>query len=145
MTARFDGKALSAFVSAVLFLPGLTGAAPVSAKHASVFDPRPLVSASGPAVPLSEFDRVTADSPLEPFDPVLADSQSPSSALAANPSSASFLIADPSSSSDTIQPDPRPKMKKFILAVLLLGALVRYLTSPSYFQFVRDVTDPWAS
>jgi len=46
---------------------------------------------------------------------------------------------------DAIRPDPRPRMKKFMLIVLIVGGLVRYLTSPSYLKFVREVMDPWAS
>jgi len=46
---------------------------------------------------------------------------------------------------DDIRPDPRPRMKKFMLIVLLIGAVVKYLTSPSYLKLVSEVTDPWAS
>ena len=37
---------------------------------------------------------------------------------------------------------PRSRMKKWFLAILLVGGLVRYLTSPSYAKFVSDVLSP---
>jgi len=57
------------------------------------------------------------------------------------------LIADSQvgDGDDDIRPDPRPRMKKFMLIVLLIGAVVKYLTSPSYLKLVSEVTDPWAS
>jgi hypothetical protein len=37
---------------------------------------------------------------------------------------------------------PRSRMKKWFLAILLVGGLIRYLTSPSYAKFVSDVLSP---
>ena len=38
--------------------------------------------------------------------------------------------------------EPRFWMKRFLLTVLLLGGLIRYLTSPTYRKFLTEVIDP---
>jgi len=43
---------------------------------------------------------------------------------------------------DTLRDGPRSKMRKWFLAILLLGGIVRYLTSQSYSRFVSEVLDP---
>lgn len=37
------------------------------------------------------------------------------------------------------------RMAKFLFVILLLGGLIRYLTSSSYLQFIREVLDPRAN
>lgn len=38
--------------------------------------------------------------------------------------------------------EPHFGMKRFLLAVLLLGGLIRYLTSPTYIKFISEAIDP---
>jgi hypothetical protein len=43
---------------------------------------------------------------------------------------------------DFIHDGPRSRMKKWFLGILVVGALVRYLSSDSYRRFVSEVLDP---
>ena len=51
-------------------------------------------------------------------------------------------ISQADASEDAMHDGPRPKMRKWFLAVLLVGGLVRYLTSSAYRRFVSEVLDP---
>ena len=61
---------------------------------------------------------------------------------------AAALLKDGSSSSERnddegiLQIDPRRGIKRFLLAVLFLGGLFRFLTSVTYGKFVAEVLDP---
>jgi hypothetical protein len=81
------------------------------------------------AIPKSQVEMVAhPDGPLENLAYVSAATQ-PSAALATD---------DP----DYLQDSPRSKMRKWFFAILLVGGLVRYLSSDSYRRFVSDVLDP---
>ena len=131
------------FLAAVL-LPGsafsasTAGKEPVPFGHSNLSPmASPLTTGSGFESPLSAAGSPWADPQNHPL---LAGPYHSGAAIdvASGPS-----VAE--SDDDAIRPDPRPRMKKFMLIVLVLGALVKYLTSPSYLKFVSEVTDPWAS
>jgi hypothetical protein len=62
--------------------------------------------------------------------------------LALLPALTASLDAATHAADDMMQDGPRPKMKKWFFAILLVGGLIRYLTSPAYGKFVSDVLDP---
>ena len=147
MAALAPARSLGFFVALVLLLPAVTLAASAPAKDVVTFDHASSLPTSGPALPWSAFEPVPSLSPVEGYsiNPSM-DQETLATVLAPNQSSVSFGLVPETGvvdGEDDIQRDPRPQMKKFILAALLIGALVRYLTSPSYIKFVREVLDPW--
>jgi len=157
----------------LLAWPCLVGAASTSVKDPLPFEFH-LLSAAAQGAHLQTFEAVSLESPAEtgtsdsewlshhlaPASGAPSSFTFVSSSLdslgnlinthqAPLSSGAAFTISMDSSDSDafddSIRPDPRPRMRKWMLAVLLLGGLVRYLTSPSYVKFVSEVLDPWAS
>lgn len=138
------------FVAVALLLAPVASAASAPVKAAVTFDHTSLLATPVPVLQWSGFGGAAAISSIEGFiiNPVSIDQETLASVLGPNQSTVGLdLVPAPGviGSDDGIQADPRPQMKKLMLAALLLGALVRYLISPSYLRFARQVRDPWES
>jgi len=141
MALRLPGRIKAAPLCALMLVSSLATAASTAGKESAPFDHARLSPITGTATAGLESAFPSTGSGLtDPENHPLLSSPYYSGAVIELASEGA--VAD---EEDGIRPDPRPRMKKFMLIVLVLGALVKYLTSPSYLKFVSEVTDPWAS
>jgi len=121
------------------FVPATLPATVTTAKDVPPVEFRLLPPSTMQFIETADFDAA----PLKPQVEVPAHPY----ALLENVAYIPGAIAKQTDASITDDPDylqdlPRSKMRKWFLAILLVGGLIRYLSSDSYRRFVSDVLDP---
>jgi hypothetical protein len=119
------------------FVPATLSATSTVAKDALPVEFRLLPASTMQYIETAGFDATTPKSQVEMAAHPDFESLVYSSAAIAQPAAASAT-----DDADYLQDSPRSKMRKWFFAILLVGGLVRYLSSDSYRRFVSDVLDP---
>src|SRR5690242_5333407 len=133
-------KPYASLLFGLLLWTGAAGAASIAAKDGVAFDVHN--NAATQPLPEAQSGLQPADQPVSLGSASLTLDEHQDKSLSSGTPLASKIGSALFDEDNTIHPDPRPKMRKWMLTALLAGAIIRYLTSDAYRKFVSEVLDP---